>query len=345
MIGLLKSLIGIPSFSREEIHTAGILEDFLEAQGCRVERILNNVIVKNKNFDPGHQSILLNSHHDTVKPVSSWKRDPFNPVVENDCLYGLGSNDAGGSVISLMDAFFEFYEQRNLNRNLILVISAEEEISGMNGIDSVLKELKNIEFGIVGEPTGMKMGIAEKGLMVLDCRATGKAGHAARNEGTNAIYRAIEDLTWFRDFSFPGISELLGPVKMSVTLINAGTQHNMVPDVCDFTVDLRSTDAYTHEEILEIIRANVSCEVVPRSTRLKPSGLSGNHILVEAGRKLGLELFGSDALSDQALMNFPTVKIGPGDGLRSHMADEFITLDEIKSGMKIYIGLLNEMLT
>ena len=335
----------MPSFSREEMHTATLLEDFLKDRGYPVERILHNIIVKNKNFNPDKKTVLLNSHHDTVRPVSSWQRDPFDAVVEENRLYGLGSNDAGGSVISLMDAFFEFYDREDLNRNLILVISAEEEISGANGIASVLKEIKDIDFGLVGEPTGMKMGIAEKGLMVLDCKANGKAGHAARNEGDNAIYRAIDDLAWFRNFRFPRISRILGPVKMSVTLINAGTQHNMVPDVCDFTVDLRSTDAYTHDEILEIIRANVSCEVVPRSTRLKPSGLPEGHILAEAGRKLGLELFGSDALSDQALMNFPTVKIGPGDGLRSHMADEFITLDEIKSGMKIYIGLLNEMLT
>ncbi len=344
IIQLLSRLIETPSTSGNEEHSADLLQDFLTNRSIMVERKLNNIVVRNKYFNPERGSVFLNSHHDTVKPSDKWETDPYQAIKKDDQIIGLGSNDAGGAVVSLLDVFIHYFDRNDLKMNVILALSAEEEISGKNGIIAVLPDLENIEYGIVGEPTGMKMAIAEKGLMVLDCIVHGQSGHAARNEGENAIYNALPDIEWFRKFKFPKISEMLGTVKMSVTVIHAGKQHNSIPDRCEFTVDLRSTDAYTHDEILKIIRSNVDCEVKPRSLRLKPSGLPAGHILLEAGQKSGLPFYGSDALSDQALMDFPTVKIGPGDPSRSHKAGEFISINEIREGIRIYKSLLNHLL-
>ena len=343
-IALLKQLIGTPSLSREESDTADLIEDFLKAEGVEFNRFGNNVWAKNQNFDPAKPTLLLNSHHDTVKPNAGYTRDPFSPEVEEGRLYGLGSNDAGGCLVSLLATFLHFQGRDDLNYNLVVAASAEEEISGKEGIEKLIPELPKIDLAIVGEPTQMHMAIAEKGLMVLDCKATGKAGHAAREEGENALYKAMKDIDWFRTYSFPKVSESLGPVKMSVTVIEAGKQHNVVPDECRFVVDVRTTDAYSNLETLEIIREHVDCEVNPRSTRLNPSGISADHPLVKAGLALGRSTYGSPTLSDQALMPFPSLKMGPGDSARSHTPDEYIYLSEIEEGIKIYIELLIELL-
>ena len=343
-ISLLKQLIETPSLSREEDRTADLIVSFLKERGVETERLGNNVWARNKHFDPQKPSILLNSHHDTVKPNSGYTKDPFKAIVEVRKLYGLGSNDAGGCLVSLMAAFLHFYKQENLGYNLILAASAEEEISGKNGMEKLISELPEIDFAIVGEPTQMQMAIAEKGLMVLDCVAHGKSGHAARNEGENALYKAIKDIEWFRTFEFPRSSEALGPVKMSVTVIEAGKQHNMVPDRCHFVVDVRTTNAYSNEETLAIIREHVACEVTPRSTRLNPSGIPVEHPVVQAGMALGRKTYGSPTLSDQALMPFVSLKMGPGDSARSHTADEFIYLAEIEEGIELYINLLDKIL-
>ncbi len=339
-ITLLKELIRIPSFSREEDKTASAIETFLVRRGVKTHRKLNNVWAYTKFFDADKPTILLNSHHDTVKPSSGYTRDAFSPDIEDGILYGLGSNDAGGCLVSLISAFLHFYEQPDLKYNLCIALTAEEEISGQNGLESILPELGDLEFAIVGEPTLMNMAIAEKGLMVIDCTAHGKAGHAARNEGDNAIYKALKDIEWFKSYEFAKKSELFGPVKMSVTIIEAGSQHNVVPATCKFTVDVRITDAYRNEEVLKIIRQNVSCDVKPRSTRLKPSSISKDHAIVKAGIALGRETYGSPTTSDQALLDIPSLKMGPGDSARSHMADEFIYTKEIKEGISLYIELL-----
>lgn len=344
LIELLVRLISTPSISGQEDKTASLILDFFESRSIRAARKGNNIIVRNKYYSKEKKTLLLNSHHDTVKPVSSWKRDPYLAAIEDEKLYGLGSNDAGGCVAALTGAFLHFYDRPDLKMNLLLVISAEEEISGEKGISSVLPDFPEISSGIVGEPTGMELAIAERGLMVLDCITFGKAGHAAREEGENAIYKALETIEWFSTYRFPRISPLLGPVKMAVTMISAGTQHNMVPDECHFTVDIRSTDAYSNEEIFEQIKSNVTCEVTPRSLRLNPSGITLDHPLAIAGKAAGLRMIGSPTLSDQALMPFPTVKIGPGNSSRSHSADEFIELDEISAGIKIYDQLLSLLL-
>ena len=343
-ISLLKQLIETPSLSREEDRTADLIVSFLKERGVETERLGNNIWARNKHFDPQKPSILLNSHHDTVKPNSGYTKDPFKAIVEVGKLYGLGSNDAGGCLVSLMATFLHFYEQENLGYNLILAASAEEEISGKGGMEKLIPELPTIDFAIVGEPTQMQMAVAEKGLMVLDCVAHGKSGHAARNEGENALYKAIKDIEWFRTFGFEKSSEALGPVKMSVTVIEAGKQHNVVPDRCHFVVDVRTTDAYSNEETLAIIREHVACEVTPRSTRLNPSGITVEHPVVQAGMALGRKTYGSPTLSDQALMPFVSLKMGPGDSARSHTADEFIYLAEIEEGIELYINLLEKIL-
>ena len=330
--------------SKEEDETARIINDFLSKKSIEIQRIKNNIIARNQYFDNEKPTILLNSHHDTVKPNSSWTQDPYNPTIENGKLFGLGSNDAGGCLVSLIAAFVNFYDQDDLNYNLVLVASTEEEISGKNGIELILPEIGAIDFAIVGEPTLLNMAIAEKGLLVLDCVSKGKSGHAARNEGENAIYKAIDDIQWFRSYQFEKTSNLLGKIKMSVTVVNAGKQHNVVPDECHFVVDVRSTDAYTNDEILAIITDHVNSEVVPRSTRLQPSGISETHILRKCAEEMVIETYGSPTLSDQALMPFPSVKIGPGDSSRSHIADEYIGIDEIESGIKLYIKLLKKLL-
>ncbi len=337
---LLKELISTPSFSREEENTAQVIIKFIASKNISFERNDNNIWVKNLHFQKGKPVILLNSHHDTVKPNKGYTLNPFEPKEINGKLYGLGSNDAGGPLMALLAAFLFFYEEKKLPFNLIWAATAEEEISGKNGIASILGKLGDIHLAIVGEPTQMHLAIAEKGLMVLDCTVHGKAGHAARNEGENAIYKALDDIAWFQSFKFPKESEMLGPVKMAVTVIEAGKQHNVVPDQCKFTVDVRTTDAYSNQNTLDIIKENISAEVQARSTRLNPSGISISHPLVKIGEKLGRKSYGSPTLSDQALMPFPSIKIGPGDSARSHTADEFIYLKEIEEGIQIYIEML-----
>lgn len=343
-IELLEKLIETPSLSREEDKTATIIEDFLSSKSIATQRIENNIIARNKEFDVSKPTILLNSHHDTVKPNSSWKKDPFTPVVVDGKFYGLGSNDAGGPLISLIAAFVNVYDKKDLKYNLVLAASAEEEISGKNGIELILPDLGKIDFAIVGEPTQLHMSIAEKGLMVLDCIAKGTSGHAARDEGENAIYNALDDIGWFQNYQFDKASDMLGDIKMSVTVINAGTQHNVVPDECHFIVDVRSTDVYTNDEILAIIKDNVQCEVTARSTRLQPSGLPEDHVLRDCAKSLKIKTYGSPTLSDQALMPFPSIKIGPGDSARSHTADEYIGIQEIWDAIKMYNKLLKKLL-
>lgn len=342
-INLLEQLIAIPSFSREENRTADAIENFLKGKGVEVNVHLNNVWAKNKLFDASKPTILLNSHHDTVRPNRGYTKDPFKAIIEDGKLYGLGSNDAGGALVSLLAAFL-FYYDKLLAYNLIFSATAEEEISGKNGIEALLPLLGKIDFAIVGEPTQMQLAIAEKGLMVLDYVAHGKSGHAAREEGVNAIYIALPDIEWFRTFHFPKVSKLLGPVKMSITSIHAGSQHNIVPDVCEFIVDVRVNECYTNEEVLDIISKNVKCEVKARSRRLQPSFISEDHPIVISGKALGLKVYGSPTLSDRALMPFPSLKAGPGDSARSHIADEFIYLKEIEDGIDLYIHMLNKLL-
>lgn len=344
-IDLLKSLIATPSFSREESKTADLIQDFLQDQGVPTKRHLHNVWTLNNYFDSSKPTLLLNSHHDTVKPNDGYTRDPFEASEEDGKLYGLGSNDAGGPLVTLMATFLHFYEREDLNWNLVFCASAEEEVSGENGLGAVLSELPKLDCALVGEPTQMRMGVAEKGLMVLDCEAQGVSGHAARDEGENAIYKAMKDIEWLRTYEFDNKSEYLGPIRMSVTQIEAGTQHNVVPDRCSFVVDIRSTDAYTHDEILEIIKAHITSEATPRSTRLKPSSIPLDHPLVKAGKNLGLCSFGSPTLSDQAVLSIPSMKMGPGQSARSHTSDEYIELKEIEEGIDTYIKLLTEILT
>ena len=342
-LNLLRKLISIPSMSREEENTASAIEQFLEDQGVKTHRMINNVWAYNEHFDSKRPTILLNSHHDTVKPNPGYSRDPFAADIIDGKLFGLGSNDAGGCLVSLIAVFIHFYKEKNLKYNLCLAVTAEEEISGKNGIELILPQLGQLEFAIVGEPTLMQMAVAERGLMVLDCVAHGRAGHAAREEGENAIYKAMKDINWFKTYEFAKKSALFGPVKMSVTIIEAGSQHNVVPAVCNFTVDVRVTDAYRNEEVLKIISQNVDCEVNPRSTRLKPSSISLDHPIVKAGIALGRETYGSPTTSDQALLDIPSLKMGPGDSARSHMADEYIYVKEIEEGIDLYIKLLTEI--
>lgn len=341
---LLKKLISIQSFSKEEDKTADVIEQFLQQRDIKTYRKLNNIWAYNKHFDAAKPTVLLNSHHDTVKPNSGYTRDPYDAAVEDDILYGLGSNDAGGCLVSLIATFLYYYGQEELSYNICLAATAEEEISGNNGLECVLPDLGELEFGIVGEPTQMNLAIAERGLLVLDCVATGKAGHAAREEGDNAIYKALKDIEWFRNYSFSKVSEVFGPLKMTVTIINAGSQHNVVPATCTFTVDVRVTDAYTNEEVLKIIRTNVDCEVKPRSIRLKPSSIDKNHPLVQSGIALGRTTYGSPTTSDQALLSIPSVKVGPGDSARSHMADEYIFVNEVAEGIELYIEMLKPVI-
>jgi acetylornithine deacetylase len=343
-IDILRQLIRIPSFSKAEEKRADHFEKYLSDKKLPVQRFHNNLFVRNLFFDPGKETILLNSHLDTVQAGEHWTMDPFDPVISDGRLYGLGTNDAGGALLSLMSTFLFFYDQKDLRYNLVYLASAEEEVSGANGITSVLPELPLISFGIVGEPTGMQLAVAEKGLMVLDCMARGKSGHAARGEGINAIELAIEDIEWIRRYKFPKASKLLGDAKMTVTMIQAGSQHNVIPDECRFVVDVRSTDAYSNEEILEIINNNLRSEVKARSTRLQPSSLNPDHLLVETARSMGIPLFGSSTLSDQSLMSFPTAKIGPGESARSHTANEYIMLEEIREGIGVYVELLDKLL-
>ena len=341
-VDLLTRLIQTPSFSREEAGTATLIQQFLAARGVAAQRLGNNVWAQAAGFDSGKPTLLLNSHHDTVRPGAGWTYPPFGAVREGDRLIGLGSNDAGAAVVSLLAAFLHFHGQPAAF-NLICAITAEEEISGAGGIRYLLPELGSIELGIVGEPTGMNLAIAEKGLLVLDGTAHGKAGHAARDEGENALYAALDDLHWLRTYQFPRVSALLGPVKMTVTQITAGQQHNVVPDRCQFVVDVRPNECYTNQEVLAIIRANVRSDLVPRSTHLNSSRIRESHPLVRKGRALGKQLYGSPTLSDQAVMPFETLKIGPGESARSHTPDEYILVSEIENGIRDYITLLTDL--
>ncbi|GEO09683.1 M20 family metallo-hydrolase [Segetibacter aerophilus] len=352
-VKLLHQLISTASYSKYEDGTATIIEDFLTENGIQNNRLLNNVWAVNKHFDVAKPTILLNSHHDTVKPSPHYTNDPFTPIVKDGKLSGLGSNDAGGCLVSLIATFLHFHNTEDLKYNLILAATAEEEISGYGGIELLLGndkfeetlQGKEIDCAIVGEPTKMQLAIAEKGLMVLDCVAQGKASHAAREEGDNAIYKAVKDIEWFSTYRYPKISEWLGPVKMSVTVINTENKaHNMVPSSCNFVVDVRITEVYSHEEIFEIIRQNVSSQVAPRSMRLRATGININHPLVQAGMSLGKTCYGSPTSSDKALMPFPALKCGPGDSARSHTADEFIFLNEIEEGIQGYISMLNKVI-
>ena len=343
-VALLRQMIQTPSFSKEEAGTAGLLAEFLQERGVEVHRKKNNVWAFNRHYNPAKPTILLNSHHDTVKPNGAYTRDPFAATVEGDRLYGLGSNDAGASGVSLLAAFLHFYDRKDLKYNLCVAITAEEENSGHDGLECVIPDLGPLEFAIVGEPTLMQLAIAERGLMVIDCTAHGKAGHAAREEGDNAIYKAMQDIEWFRTYRFPKVSDLFGAVKMSVTIISAGTQHNVVPAECRFTVDIRVTDRYTNEEVLEIIKEHVSCEVKARSTRLRPSSIRPDHPIVQAGLALGRTTYGSPTTSDQALLDIPSLKLGVGDSARSHSADEFVHLSEIREGIELYIKMLSAIL-
>jgi len=344
-IELLKQLIATPSFSKEENETAEILCDFFGALNVEYARIGNNVYAKNSNYDASLPSVLLNSHHDTVKPNAKYTRDPFEPVVEDGKLFGLGSNDAGGCLVSLIATFLYYYDKKGLKHNVVFAASAEEEISGVNGIELVLPYLGKIDFGIVGEPTKMEMAVAERGLMVIDCIAQGRAGHAARNEGENALYIALNDIDWIRNCKFEKVSPLLGESKMTVTVIGTDNQqHNVVPPQCKFVIDVRVNELYTFQEMLSLLKANIKSQFKPRTTRMKPTSISLEHPLVKAGIALGRGYYGSPTTSDKALMPFPALKMGPGDSARSHTADEFIYIDEIKQGIDMYIQLLNKVI-
>ena len=342
-VELLKQLIAIPSISKEEDKTADLIYRYLTTEGFSVHRKGNNIWVKSMISD-SLPTILLNSHHDTVKPSSSWTTDPFKPMEIEGRIYGLGSNDAGASLVSLMMAFFYLHSKKNRKYNLLYSATAEEEITGVNGVKSILDDLGKIDLALVGEPTNMQMAVAEKGLMVLDCKATGKSGHAARNEGINAIYLAMDDILWFHNFQFPHESTLLGKVKMSVTVINAGTQHNVVPDECNFVVDVRTNEFYTNQQALEIIQSKVkNVSVTARSLRHNSSHIPLQHPVVKRGQELGLTYYGSPTTSDQTVIRLTSVKIGPGDSARSHTANEFIIMDEIKNGIETYIRLLENL--
>lgn len=343
-ITLLKELISKPSFSSEEAETALLITDWFSHHDIKFERNDHNVWAINNYFDVSKPTLLLNSHHDTVKPNQAYTRDPFMPEVIDGKLYGLGSNDAGGSLVSLLATFTYFYNRKDLNYNLIIVASAEEESSGTKGLNSVLPLLPEIDVAIVGEPTLMQLAIAEKGLLVLDCCAYGKAGHAAHGLGDNAIYKAMEAIEWFRHFDFPKESQTLGKVKMTVTQVNAGSQHNVIPAECRFVVDVRVTDAYTNQQVLDIVKEHVLVEIKPRSLRLNSSSIPMDHPLVQAGIALGRNTYGSPTLSDQAVLSCPSMKMGPGDSLRSHTADEFIYVTEIEEGIRLYIELLSSVL-
>lgn len=341
-VDLLKSLIAVPSVSREENAAADVVVNFLMQYGCKVERRGNNVWTIANGYFSEKPTLLLNSHIDTVRPVAGWTRDPFTAEEDEDGrIYGLGSNDAGASLVSLIAAYL-LLSSKQQSYNLVFLASCEEEVSGKGGIESVLPLLPNIDFAVVGEPTGMRPAVAEKGLIVLDGVVTGISGHAARGEGVNAIYKAIGVVGALRDLRFPLVSEYLGPVKVSVTQIEAGTQHNVVPDLCRIVVDVRTTDAYTNEQTLELIRGAVpDCVLEPRSLRLRPSSVPVGHPVVQRLAFAGKEPFGSPTLSDQALMPFLSVKVGPGDSARSHTADEFIYADEIREAIQMYVTVLD----
>lgn len=340
-IQLLKDLIATPSYSKQEEDTATLLSRFFIKKEIEFERKYNNIMAYANGFDPEKPTIWLNSHHDTVRPNAGYTKDPFSPIIEDGKLFGLGSNDAGGPLVSLIACFLHFVG-KEMPFNILLIASAEEEISGKNGIESLVPFLPAAELAIVGEPTLMKMAIAEKGLMVIDATVKGKSGHAAREEGINAIYLALDDLLKIKEFSFKRTSKFLGKSKVSATIIHSGTQHNVVPDTCEYTLDVRVTDAYTLEEALEELKENLNAELKPRSLRLQSSKVPQKHPILTVGIKLGMDTYGSPTLSDQALIPYPSIKIGPGDSARSHTADEFIYIKELEKGILNYILILEK---
>ena len=340
-IALLDQLIATPSTSRDEAITADIIEAFLKARvRGKVERIHNNVFVRTPLWDDTRPTLLMNSHHDTVRPSASYTRDPYAPTHEEGRIYGLGSNDAGASVVSLIAAY-RYLEMEPLPYNMLLAISAEEEVMGEHGMRALLPVLGHIDMALVGEPTGMQAAVGERGLVVMDCTAHGVRGHAARNEGVNALYKAMEDIERIRNYSFERTSPLLGDIKMTVTQISAGTQHNVVPDECSNVVDIRSNECYSNEELFSEICSHIQSEAKARSFRLNSSSISTEHPIVQRAIAMGRQPFGSPTLSDQALMKFPTLKIGPGDSARSHTADEYILIHEIEEAIDLYIQLLD----
>lgn len=348
-VDLLMQLVAIPSFSRDEGAACDCLWNWLEAHSVDrigrqkpIRRVANNIILEQEEDGTPRPVIMLNAHIDTVKPAASYTRDPFKASLEGDFLYGLGTNDDGGSLVALIAAYLELV-QREQSYRLIFTATTEEEVCGSQGIELILPQLGAISLGVIGEPTGMQMAVAERGLMVLDCTARGRSGHAARGEGINAIYEALPDIEWFRSHKFSRVSEYLGPVKMTVTMINSGTQHNVVPDSCTFVVDVRPNGMYTNQEILQLITGVVSCEVRARSTRLGSSSIPASHPVVQRGLAMGLSSYGSPTCSNQTLCNFTTIKIGPGDSARSHTADEYIRVSEISDGISRYVTLLDRL--
>ncbi len=339
-VELLRQLIATPRVSRSEAAAADLLEARLRQAGLQPNRVANNVWLTSSAWAEGRPTMLLCAHIDTVRPAAGWTRDPHSPDIEGDVLYGLGANDDGASLVSLLQVFRTLHDSPALPYNLVFLASAEEEVSGRDGVELALRHLPHIDVGLVGEPTGMQPAVAEKGLMVLDCVARGKAGHAARDEGVNAIYLALDDMAWLRTYAYQRVSPLLGAVRQTVTIVNAGTQHNVVPAECTFTVDVRSNELYTNAELLDIISHHLHSTVTPRSTRLSSSAIDMSHPLVERAVELGRTPFGSPTLSDQALMPFPTLKMGPGDSRRSHTADEYVRLSEIREAISLYHRLL-----
>jgi len=339
---LLRRLIATPSHTRDEGATADLLCAFFEERGIAVERLHNNIIVRSKGYQAGRKTLLLNSHHDTVRPATSYTRNPYAPTLEEGVLYGLGANDAGASLVALIELFLTYYD-RALPFNLQLLLSAEEECGGEHGIRACHDHLQDVEMAIVGEPTSMQAAIAEPGLVVLDCEAKGRSGHAARGEGVNALYIALDDIQQVRTFQFEHTSAILGPVRMTATMINCGTQHNVVPDSCRFVVDVRTTDAYTNEQTVGMIRAALQSEVTPRSTRIRASVIDKQHPLVRAAVKAGAKPFISTTTSDRTLMPFPALKIGPGDSARSHTADEYVLVEEIEQGIATYVEIIENL--
>lgn len=344
-IDLLTDLIRTPSFSGEEDGTAALIVKWLESFGIETNRDKNNVWATNLHFDSNKPTILLNSHHDTVQPNAGYTNDPFDPKISDGNIYGLGSNDAGGSLVSLMAVFVHYYHEKDLNYNLVLAATAEEENSGANGIKHLLPSLPEMDFAIVGEPTEMHLAIAEKGLLVIDAYAQGVAGHAAHENTENAIINAMEDIHWINTYEFPQTSDVLGKTKMSVTQINAGKQHNLVPATCHFVIDVRVNERYTNKAVFDTINQHTKSELKARSFNLNSSSIANDHPIVKAGTELGRNIYGSPTLSDQANLTCPSLKIGPGKSSRSHSADEFITMKELKEGMELYERLLHKILT
>ena len=342
-VQLLERLISIPRTSRNEKEATDMLHDCMTGEyGLQVERTGNNLLASAPGFSPGRRTLLLNAHIDTVKPVNGWQRDPYSPQWEGEKLYGLGSNDDGASLVSLLQVFRRFCDEP-LPYNLLFLASAEEEVSGRDGMERMVGLLPHVDVALVGEPTGMQPAIAEKGLMVLDITAHGKAGHAARDEGDNAIYHALDDMQWFRSKEWERVSPLLGKVKTTVTIVNSGTQHNVIPDQCTFTVDVRSNELYSNQELFQLISQEIKSEVKARSFRLNSSHISATHPVVKALTAMGKKPFGSPTLSDQALMPFPSLKMGPGESSRSHTADEYIVRSEITDAISTYTSLLGNL--